>query len=486
MSSTSQDAAPYGVVYSPHAAPATQVRSKKDLTVALSSYGIRYVRIQWVDFTNTVRVRVLSASYFDKLLEGPRPGVCIAKVALGLVGVLLAEGFSGTGEHLYVVDITSFRVCAYAPGHASVMGWFQEKIPSPTAGPTIDICPRTLVKRIADEANAKAGLSFLVGFESEFIILSETSPKPVAVNNADWSCAAKLFSGSKETAILEEIADALQAGGIELQMYHAEAAPGQFEVVTGPLPPLEAADALIFTRQTIYNITNKHGYRATFAPRLHNDNCGSAAHMHLSVHSSRPDSPSSFSRADAARAPTLSPNERSFLQSLLTHLPAVCALTMPTRASYARMLDGIWSGGTYASWGTDNREAPVRLCGPPGAHHFELKCVDGTSTPHLAIAAVLSAGVRGVLDGALLTSGDCVIPAALMNEAQRKEVGLENPGRLPRTVEDARVSLRNDEVLREGLGTNFVEKYLAVNLTLDDFLGASTEDATVTRLVEYY
>lgn len=72
---------------------------------------------------------------------------------------------------------------------------------------------------------------------------------------------------------MEEIADALLASGIELLMYHAEAAPGQYEFVTGPLPPLEAADAVVLTRETIYNIAAKHGLRATLAPRIYEDNC---------------------------------------------------------------------------------------------------------------------------------------------------------------------------------------------------------------------
>ena len=45
----------------------------------------------------------------------------------------------------------------------------------------------------------------------------------------------------------------------------------QYEIVAGPLPPLQAADALVFTRETIYNIANKHGFRATFSPRLRKD-----------------------------------------------------------------------------------------------------------------------------------------------------------------------------------------------------------------------
>ena len=45
----------------------------------------------------------------------------------------------------------------------------------------------------------------------------------------------------------------------------------QYEMVTGPLPPLQAADTLVFTRETIYNIANKHGFRATFSPKLQTD-----------------------------------------------------------------------------------------------------------------------------------------------------------------------------------------------------------------------
>ena len=77
-------------------------------------------------------------------------------------------------------------------------------------------------------------------------------------------------------------------------MYHSEGAPGQvrppdpinaflrvdlshssfqYEVVTGPMSPLEAADALVHTRETIYNIASKHGVKATFAPKLPLDTC---------------------------------------------------------------------------------------------------------------------------------------------------------------------------------------------------------------------
>ncbi|KAH9947838.1 FLU1-II [Amylocystis lapponica] len=474
-----QASSSYGVIYTPQAALAANVGG-----LELESRGIKYVRISWLDHINTLRHRIVPVAYFQKLLKTARPGVCLTYATFGMVGPGCAPGFSGTGEYLLVPDLNSFRICTYAPGHASVMGWFQLKNPSPSGGLSVDLCPRTLLKRIVDDAQAKAGVSFLAGFESEFILLSATSPKIVAVNNGAWSTSAKFPSGSVENTVLEEIADDLIAAGIELQMYHAESAPGQYEVVTGPLPPLEAADAVVFTRETIYNVAAKHGLRATFAPRLHADDCGSGAHMHISVHSTR--GAPTGTPATPVPAPTLSAVERSFLQSLLEHLPAVCALTLPTAASYARMLDGIWSGGTYACWGTDNREAPVRLCGPPGHHHFELKCSDATASPYLVLAGAIAAGAHGVQEGKTLTIGDAAKPMFQMSEEERAAIGLRDPGRLPRTVEDARELLKQDTLLVGALGKNFVEKYLSVNQLLGDYLKKETEEETVTRLVTFY
>ena len=70
-------------------------------------------------------------------------------VALGIVGLQLAPGFGATGEFLYVPDLASWRVCgAYAPGHATVMGWFEEKTPGPTGAVAVPICPRTMLARL--------------------------------------------------------------------------------------------------------------------------------------------------------------------------------------------------------------------------------------------------------------------------------------------------------------------------------------------------
>lgn len=220
----------YGVVYNPSNVDSYTGKPTTRLTEDfLDRQGVTFVRITWVDWTNTVRYRVVPRPYFRKLLESSRPGVSLTTTAFGLVFLTLAPGFTGTGEYHYVLDARSFRRCPYAPGHASVLGFFEHKLPPPAHGLRVPYCPRTLLQRIVQRAQDDAGVSFLVGFESEFVLLSSTRPI-VPVNSADWSVSSKLPSGSVEATVLEEIAVNLAEAGIELQMYHAEAAPGQVRV----------------------------------------------------------------------------------------------------------------------------------------------------------------------------------------------------------------------------------------------------------------
>ena len=55
------------------------------------------------------------------------------------------------------------------------------------------------------------------------------------------------------------------------------------------------------------------------------------------------------------------------------------------------------------------REAPVRACfgGDPRSYNFEIKCVDGTSNPYLALSGILAAGMIGVEKSSPLSLKAC-------------------------------------------------------------------------------
>ena len=88
----------------------------------LEYQGIRYIRIQWVDFN--IHYRVVLMAYFKKLAGLSRPGISVPKVALGFVFLTVAEGLrhvfdTNTSNHvdnnngvLYHLQ-SSWRVALY-------------------------------------------------------------------------------------------------------------------------------------------------------------------------------------------------------------------------------------------------------------------------------------------------------------------------------------------------------------------------------------
>ena len=148
--STSQVA--YGLQYLP-ASVKLPTLGQGDVYLNLSLDGIRYIRFQWVDYTNVTRNRIIPLTAFRDLISSSRPGVGLTMAALGLVGASLAPGFSGTGEYLYTPDLSSLRRCGYAPGHASLLGWFENKMPTRESAGREDalkvpLCPRGLLRDI--------------------------------------------------------------------------------------------------------------------------------------------------------------------------------------------------------------------------------------------------------------------------------------------------------------------------------------------------
>ncbi|EPT02029.1 hypothetical protein FOMPIDRAFT_10253, partial [Fomitopsis schrenkii] len=329
----------------------------------LESRGIKWVRVQLVDYTSTVRFRILPVAYFKKVCETLRPSLLFD---LSLLGAGVSQCEVGTEsdwgrECLYVVDFGSFRACPYAPGHATIMGWFEEKTASPTGDLAIKLCPRTMLNNIVGEAKLKAGLTFLAGFETQFVLLSpqDQASTERVVNQAGWGCSRGHRTGSAEESVLEEIAENLLEVGIEVQAIHSGVGQLQYELVTGPLTPLEAADVLVHTRETIYNVANKHGLRATLSPRPSTHAHDSSTHLHLSLHTSKSTSSPRSSAHAVVYAPTLTDTERAFLQTLVEHLPALSAITRTTSTSY----DDDRDEAEYASWSSTRKDMPIRVCG---------------------------------------------------------------------------------------------------------------------------
>ncbi|NEP37714.1 MAG: glutamine synthetase, partial [Moorea sp. SIO3B2] len=90
--------------------------------------------------------------------------------------------------------------------------------------------------------------------------------------------------------------------------------------------------------------------------------------------------------------------------------------------------------------------------------NFELKTVDASSNPYLALGAVIAAGLDGIRNSMELGESVAVDPGHL-TELERSHKGIEL---LPTNLGEAIGNLSADQVLLDALGVELAQAYIAV------------------------
>jgi glutamine synthetase len=377
---------------------------------------------------------------------------------------------SATGEVHLCADWDTFSPLPYAAGHARVLAdIYDGDVPW-------SHCPRGFLKRMVARAE-EHGLRLLGAFENEFYLLW---PQGTEWAPVDTTVFAQTSALDRMTPVLNAITEALEAQGVLAEQVHAESGPGQFEIPVRYRDPLGAADQQTVFRETVRAVAHQHGLIATFVPKLMEHAAGSGAHLHFSLW--RGDANLT---ADVDRPDRLSGDMAAFVGGVLAHLPALMALTTPTTNSYRRIQPHSWSGA-FVCWGYANKEAAIRV--PPAAMrgnplgHVELKTVDPTCNPYLALGAVLAAGLDGIarkLSPGEPFAGD---PGDLSeNDLQRAGIA-----RLPRTLGEALAALEADGVLIDALGAELHRSFLAVRRAEWEAMKDLSLEDEVRMLLERY
>jgi glutamine synthetase len=162
---------------------------------------------------------------------------------------------------------------------------------------------------------------------------------------------------------------------------------------------------------------------------------------------------------------------RSFVAGVLAHLPALLSITCPSVNSYRRLAPNMWSSA-YTCWGPDNREASVRVASPfrgreEGSTNIEVKAVDGSANPYLALGALTAAGLDGI--ARTLDPGEPL--ASNPHDLTDDERARRNIRRYPTTLKEAIAELEQDTMLLDALGPGLAREFLAVRRAEWDDLG---------------
>jgi glutamine synthetase len=337
-------------------------------------------------------------------------------------------------------DMSTLRRVPWNAGTALVVADLAWEDGSPVVA-----APRQILRRQLDRL-AERGLTAQVGTELEFIVFKDTYERawdanyrgltPANQYNIDYSV---LGTGRIEP-LLRRIRNEMAGAGMTVESAKGECNPGQHEIAFRYDEALVTCDQHAVYKTGAKEIAAQEGMSLTFMAK-YNEREGNSCHIHLSVTDAdgRP--------AFAGDGPHgMSPLMRHFLAGQLAALRDFSLLYAPNINSYKRFQPGSFAP-TAVAWGHDNRTCALRVVGHGRSLRFENRLPGGDVNPHLAVAAMVAAGLHGV-------EQELELPEPCAGNAYT--AGYEQ---VPTTLREAAELWENSPVAKAAFGTEVVDHY---------------------------
>jgi glutamine synthetase len=192
-----------------------------------------------------------------------------------------------------------------------------------------------------------------------------------------------------------EMVEVMEQVGLEIECHHHEVASGgQCEIDQKFNTLVKSADNMMTYKYVVRNVAYQYGKTVTFMPKpIFGDN-GSGMHCHQSLWK---DGKPLFAGDGYAG---LSQMALWYIGGLLKHARALSAIIAPTTNSYKRLVPG-YEAPVNLAYSRRNRSAACRIpmySASPKAKRVEFRPPDPSCNPYLAFAAMMMAGLDGVLN----------------------------------------------------------------------------------------
>ncbi|MDF1721954.1 MAG: glutamine synthetase family protein [Minwuia sp.] len=353
-------------------------------------------------------------------------------------------------DMVLVPDLSSLRV----------LPWYDE----PTAqvicdaikmdGEPVIFSPRGLLRRIV-KLYADQGWRVEVAPELEFYFIAK-NPDPDYPLKAPIGRSGRAETGRQPYSIdavnefdpiFDDIYDFCEAQQIEIDTVIHEEGLAQVEVNIDHGDPIAIADQAFLFKRTVRQAAMRHDLYATFMAKPHQNEPGSAMHLHQSVHDLKTGE-NLFAQPDGKDSALL----LNHIAGLQKYLPAAMPLLAPNVNSYRRLVNE-WGSTVNTHWGHDNRTTGLRIPrSGASSRRVENRVPSADANPYLAIAGSLACGYLGMMDK-LEPSEPLTVDAS------------ERKLSLPRFLSEAIQRLRYAAPLREVLHEDFVAALIDVKET---------------------
>lgn len=282
--------------------------------------------------------------------------------------------------------------------------------------------PRNVALR-AEEfmRESKIADDMIIGPEFEFHLLDHVSyeckPNHVAYDidtmQAEWNSGQNsiqnlgyqvLLKGGYHISLPQDInfnlrnkmCVLLEDWGVKVKYHHHEVGgPGQLEIEVELGSMTQMADNTMITKYVIKNTAVAANKTATFMPKPIFAEAGNGMHVHMLL--MKNGKPVFY---DENGYSGLSQEAHWFMGGVLKHVKSLCALTNPSTNSFKRLVPG-YEAPVTVGYATSNRSAVIRIpayAKSPETKRFELRNPDATCNPYYAYAAILMAGIDGIIN----------------------------------------------------------------------------------------
>ncbi len=416
-------------------------------TAASNTRGGRSVRLEATNPEGCFLGKNVSAKKFD---SGKDAGFPFADLLFGLDlgnAPVLGSPYPAWRGHLDDVYLRPdmSTLVEWEPGMDSVIGdyWLKDGTPVP-------LCPRNLLRKMISRL-AEHGYTALVAVEIEATVFEESIHEARARGYRDLSplggtagTGYHLAKSKDWVDYMKAVATRLEEVGIVWEAWNDEDAAGQIELNLLMGDPIRVADDWARTRQVMREVAFELGRTVTFMAKP-TAGYGQASHINISL---QRDGANAFYAEDG-------PSETMLhaVGGLLATLAGNTSIVLPQITSYRRLVD-LSGPPVTISWGISNKTTAVRaVVGHPKYSRLEYRVPGADANLYLALAGVLAGVVAGVEQKI-----EPPEPVSNMAWCMPPGLGIE---RIPDTITKAAAALDADPLLREILGDDFVDSWIA-------------------------
>ena len=384
-------------------------------------------------------------------------GLAPTNIFMSAFGPIQVTTFGTKGEVLLIPDPAT-RV--FVPFAGSTTEYFFIGDIRTLEGAPWEFCPRHILRRALDRLRSETGHGLLASFEQEFTY--------DGVAGHPWQ-PYELDAYRRQGFFGEALLAAMRQPGVIPDSFLSEFGPRQFEVTSAPAAGLRAADDAVITREIAQAVAFRLGQRVSFTPIPEPNGTGNGTHIHWSF-LDRDGQPVLY---DEQRPWQVSLLGSQFIAGIQHHLPALCAVTAASVASYYRLRPNRWAP-VHADVGPLDRGAALRICPVVGSDpaqrarqfNVEFRVADATANPYMALAMLVQAGLDGI--------------------RHKREIDLTSPRSLPTSLGEALRLLEASESAAEWLGADVLSAYLLFKRAEIKAVENLDENAICRRYAEVY